>query len=294
MGRQHLAVGIDVDAAAFSLFQQFFEVFQVVAGHQNCFAFHGADAHRCRHRMAIGAGIGFVKDFHDPDVDFAAAQRHAEQGIHAEVRLGQEVERLMEEGIDLLVDDTEDTGVVGVGGHAFQSEQDQVFQTNQVGAAGGQVFAQHQLLALGDQTVQIGSRLPGCGAGQFFRGCAGFQRRPVIQGFGGVADRDAFADDALQTGRIEVDIGDGGEQGFDDEFVDGCVLGTEHDGAVGVHRHPFGQIQQQVLQGGGLRVFAADAERVATGSFGGLFTLITKHCFIPLSFIFYLLLNSLR
>ena len=157
--------------------------------------------------------------------------------------LGQEVARLMEEGIDFQVDDTEDTGVVGVGGHAFQSEQDQVFQTNQVGAAGGQVFAQHQLLALGDQTVQIGSRLPDGRTGQFFRSCAGFQRRPVIQGLGSVADRDAFADDTLQTGRIEVDIGDGGEQGFDDEFVDGCVLGAEHDGAVGVHRHPFGQIQ---------------------------------------------------
>ena len=41
--------------------------------------------------------------------------------------------------------------------------------------------------------------------------------------------------------------------------------------------HPFGDVDQQVLQGGHLRLFSADPHPGAAGAAGGLLTLIAKH-----------------
>ena len=235
MGRQHFAVCINVDAGSLGLFEQFFQILQIMAGNQNRLAFDRGDADRRRHGVAVSSGIRFIEQFHDPDVDFAAAQRHAQQRIHAEVRLGQEVERLMEERVDLRVLLVEDPRMVGVSGHSFQTVYDQVFQADQIGAAGGNSHIDGNGLALGDQTVQIGGRRPGGRSGQGFGSFAGFQRGGFIQGFGFGLDFGALADDSCETLGIEVDVGDGGKQSFDDIFVNDRILGAEHGGAVGVH-----------------------------------------------------------
>ncbi len=285
---------INVDAGSFGLFEQFFQILQIMAGYQNRLAFDRGDANRRRHGVSVGAGVRFIEQFHDPDVDFAAAQSHAQQGIHTEVRLGQEVERLVEERVDLRVLLVKDPGVVGVSGHAFQTVYDQVFQADQVGAASGDFLVDGNGLALGDQAVQIGGRRPGGRAGECFGNFAGFQRGGFIESFGFGLDFGALADDSRETLGIEVDVGDGGKQCFDDIFVNGRILGAEHGGAVGVHRYSLGDIQQQVLQGRCFGVFAADAEHVAAGPFGGLFTLITKHSFLPPIRIFVYLQSALN
>jgi hypothetical protein len=51
--RQHFAVGIDVNAGAFGLLQQVVQIFQVVAGDQDAFAFGGFDVDLSRRRVAI-------------------------------------------------------------------------------------------------------------------------------------------------------------------------------------------------------------------------------------------------
>ena len=76
---EHLAVGIDVDAPAFGLLEQLFEVLQVVAGNRDRLAPDGRDADLRRLGMAIRAGVGLVQQGHDLQIQFAGLH-HPAQG----------------------------------------------------------------------------------------------------------------------------------------------------------------------------------------------------------------------
>ena len=78
-------------------------------------------------------------------------------------------------------------------------------------------------------------------------------------------------------GRVEIDVRHRGEEAFEHRAIDLRVADAELGRSMGVHRHALGGVDQQVLQGGGLRVLAADADLVAAGALGGLFALVTKH-----------------
>ncbi len=64
VAREHFAVRIDVDSLAFCLLEQFFEVFQVVAGDKNRLAFPGRDTNDGRLGVAVGLCVGLVEQFH--------------------------------------------------------------------------------------------------------------------------------------------------------------------------------------------------------------------------------------
>jgi hypothetical protein len=87
---QHLTMGVDVDAFAFGLLQDDLQVLEVMAGNQNGLAFFGAQRHRGRHRVAVGAGIAGIQQFHGPQVHFAAleGQAHVIVGTQAVVQGG--------------------------------------------------------------------------------------------------------------------------------------------------------------------------------------------------------------
>ena len=87
----------------------------------------------------------------------------------------------------------------------------------------------------------------------------------------------AFSDKLGNSFRIKVDIGDGSEEAVDHETIDFLVLGTICSGFVGPECDAFHGVNQQVLQGGYIRLFAADTDRCTAGSFGCLLTLVTKH-----------------
>ena len=72
VGRQHLAVGVDVDPLAFGLLEQFFQHLQVMAGYQDGLAGLGAELYRGRNRVAVGIGVGVVQKPHDGQVVLAA------------------------------------------------------------------------------------------------------------------------------------------------------------------------------------------------------------------------------
>ena len=64
MGREHLAVGINVYACTFRLFEQFFQVFQVMTADQDARVRTNADIDFRYFRITVALGIGFVEQGH--------------------------------------------------------------------------------------------------------------------------------------------------------------------------------------------------------------------------------------
>jgi hypothetical protein len=124
--------------------------------------------------------------------------------------------------------------------------------------------------ALLDQTTQVGCRLPLRGGGNGPTDSTG-------QGLGFFLDGGAFAQDLLNRRGVEVDIGDCSEEPLDHEAVDPGILLSGLARLVGPEGDAFQAVDEQVLQGGHIRLLAADADLGAARSLGGLFTLVTEH-----------------
>ena len=184
----------------------------------------------------------------------------------------------MEEGIDPVVVLAEDLGVVGVGGDALEAVGEELLQAGDVVAEPAPACLDRGGSALRDEPVERrrraarrrGRRAP---ARRRRLACAGRlveRLRPVAHGRGAL-------DQAAQALGVEVDVGDGGEERFDDEDVDLAVARAEGGGAMRVHGDALGGVDEQVLQGRGGSVLAADAGGGTTGALGGLLALITEH-----------------
>ena len=79
MGRQHLAVGVDVDPLAFGLLEQLFQHLQVVAGDQDALAGPGAEVDGGGGRAAVGLVVDCIQQAHGGQVLLSAL--HAETHI---------------------------------------------------------------------------------------------------------------------------------------------------------------------------------------------------------------------
>ena len=66
VGGEHLAVGVDVDAFAFALLQDLFQVQEIVPGNQDGLAFLMPQGHLGGHRVAVPAGVARIQQFHGP------------------------------------------------------------------------------------------------------------------------------------------------------------------------------------------------------------------------------------
>ena len=98
-----------------------------------------------------------------------------------------------------------------------------------------------------------------------------------IQRFCRIAHPSGFAHRCLDGLRVKIDIGDGDEQGFEEEPVHGGIFGSESACSMGVLGDAFARMDQEVLQDGASLVLAADRKVAAARSLGSLFALITKH-----------------
>jgi hypothetical protein len=266
MAGQHLAVGVDVDALARSLIQEHGQIFQIMTGNEDGLAFLGPQGHFGGHRVAVGAGVAAVKQLHGLQVDLAAFQAQSDQFVHAQVFEALD-QGALHEFVHALVLMTENGRVVGVGGHAFESVNEDLLQGAQV-FVGFQRLGDAVLLALGDQAFQA--------RGRGERGCGGIDRDASL-GLDGFAVGDGFIYEHLKTGRVEIHVGQGREHAFIDEAVHGRV---GHALGPGLHRDLRESLQgvdEKILQGRYVGLLAANADLGASGSFGGLFTLIAKH-----------------
>ena len=190
---------------------------------------------------------------------------------------GEEIEGLVELGIQTGVFVAQSQGVIGVGRGPFQSIERQFQQAGDVGSEGCLELGDANLFALPDQARTVGGRLPGGGPGQFLRRLARFDAGRFIESAGLVASGRGLGQVLFDPGRVEIDVGYRGEQAFEHRAIDLRVANAKLGRSMGVHRHPLGGMNQEVLQGGGLRLLAANADLLAAGALGGLFTLITEH-----------------
>jgi len=275
--RQHLAVGVHADSRPRSLLQQGVKVLQIVARHQDGLALERVDAHPGGLGVAVRARVGRIQEFHDPDVDLAHPQRQRQQRIGLRVRPGQCVQRLMEEGENRLVFLAQDQRVIGISRHAFQAVGDELLDTHQVLAPGTQPALDADLRPLLEHLAAAGSGDQAGRITQALGSPAGLPAGRRVRIPSPVPQSGDFPDHGLQPCRIEVDVGHGGEQRLDDRQIVLPVTYPERPEPVGVHRQSFGDVKQQVLKGGGIRILAAHAGLGATAALGRLFTLITKH-----------------
>jgi len=84
VSRQHLAMGVDVDARALGLLEQLVQVAQVVATDQDRGAGAHADVGLRRFGVAVGAGVGLVEQAHPLHAHLAAAEHPTDHALDTE------------------------------------------------------------------------------------------------------------------------------------------------------------------------------------------------------------------
>ena len=127
MGGEHLAVGVDVDAAAVGLLEDLLEVAEVVAGYHDEGPGLDGEVHGGGHGVAVGGGVGLVEHGHALQVHAAALQHEVEEGLPV-VGGREPVEGAEEEAVHGLGPGAEHGGVVGVGRHAPQAEEQEALE----------------------------------------------------------------------------------------------------------------------------------------------------------------------
>ncbi len=136
------------------------------------------------------------------------------------------------------------------------------------------------VLALGDQPRKISRRLERHGVSREIGRSA--RRAELLQE--AVAQGRGPADQGHKAVRIEIDVRDGGEKGLAGKDVGRPVADSRLLRRYGGLRKARQGIDQQILQGGHVRLLSADPRLVAPYSLGRLFTLVTKHGAPPSKF----------
>ena len=242
VSREHFAVRIDIDAFAFSLFEEEFQVFQVVAGDNDERAFFNRQRNRRRNRSTISRRISFIEESHAGQVDFACFHDNREEFIHAPV-FADGRQAFDEESIDFFARFAKHESMISISSHAAHTKEDERFE-------GTDIFVSVPHL------VHI---VVSCGSG---RKSSGFSVN--------------FIDHSLGRRRVEVDVGNGREHAFEDSTIglsrrSGILTGAgqANEGAG-----------QNILQSGFNSRFATNTGTTGTAStHSGLFTLETKHLF---------------
>ena len=132
VARQHFPVGIDIDALARGLPEQCIQILQIVAGHQDRFSPFGAQRYRSGHRMAVGAGVGRIEQFHGAQVHLTALEGESHQFIHAQAAVQGGGHGLVDKGENGLVRLAEDRCVVRIGGQSLETVDEQLPQGTDV------------------------------------------------------------------------------------------------------------------------------------------------------------------
>ena len=238
VGRQHLRVGVYVDAPALGLLQQLIQVLQVVAGHHDEGPSLDVHVHPGGLRGAEAPGVGPVQQGHALQVHLAELHDQGQPLLHS-VLLRQGAQPFDEPAGHLRVVIAQAGGVVGVGRHALHAEQ-------QGGAEGDDV------------------RLPlpqGEGAAE----------APAPQ-LGGLVLRPARK--VPDGGVVKVHIGQGGEQPVRQQAQS---LAVRRSGGLGRLGQADQGLYQAVLEQGSVRLLAAYAHLGAALAPGGLLALETEH-----------------
>ncbi len=129
---QHFAVGIDVNASAFGLLQQVVEIFQVMTGDQDAFAFGRFDVDLRWRWVAVGAGFTGIQNTHHFEVHLADFHRAFQQGVHVGRPGAQPCHDFVVLGVNSVIVLAEYVRVLHIGRSTFQTVQAQQAQAEDV------------------------------------------------------------------------------------------------------------------------------------------------------------------
>ena len=282
MRREHFTVRVHVDAFAFGLLQDEFEVKQVVPGNENGLALDRLGVDPRRHGVAESLGFAFIEHFHDAVVELADVHRALEKRTGVRWLSAEEGHQFVEAASDLGIGLAEYARMLHVGSCPLQAIEAQQAQADHI-------FADFFLLTIQGELQGIGEHHRACVRQVVVRRLRQHVGRYAALGTGGfIVETQCIAigfgtarkiDDALG---IEVHVGQGRKEGLRDI---GINLGIDHaDLARGdsVSRHGLQEMHERILQVGDFASLATHAARVAAagialGSTDGVFTLHAKH-----------------
>jgi len=128
MGRQHLAMGVDIDPFAFSLLEQFFKIQQIMTGHEDRLPLQGLYPDFCRHRISKPARVCPVKDLHGLQVDLSCAHGEIHQVIERWLFVSEKIEGFVGKGIHRLIFHTQHMGMIAIGSKPLQSIRNELLE----------------------------------------------------------------------------------------------------------------------------------------------------------------------
>lgn len=131
---QHLAVCIDVDALSGGLLEELMQVLKVVTGNDDERAFLNIGVDARGHGIAEGRGIRAVEQRHALEIHLAEFGDEREP-LRDAVLLCERGKPLAEPRAHRLVLAAETHGMVRVGGHALEPEEQRGAQRHQIGLA---------------------------------------------------------------------------------------------------------------------------------------------------------------
>ena len=121
VGREHLAVGVYVDAFALGLLQQQFQIVQVVARDHDERPFFHLQGNFCRGRSSQRFRIRTIEQGHALQIDLAQFHGQGQHLFSAEI-LAQGKQALVKIAVYPFVAVAHHAGVIGVGSHATHAE----------------------------------------------------------------------------------------------------------------------------------------------------------------------------
>ena len=266
---QHFAVGVDIDARALRLLQQFVQVFEIMTGNEDGLALAVPEGNLRGDGIAERLGVPGVQKLHRLQVGLAAAQDKI-QPIFKAARLVRRAvlvghpggERLVDEGVQLRVSLAKDRRVICIGGYALQPVQEQLH-----GGTDIHVVA---------ETVGPGLHLPNAFPVGIHSRVTGIRRTAELRSER-LAAAYGFPRHFFKGRGIEIHVGKGGEQRADGKVV--RIL-LDHALGAGLERRAGQQpqrIDHMVLKIGHRSQLAANAHNRAARALRRLFTLIAKH-----------------
>lgn len=127
MGREHLAVGVDVYTLALCLLQKKLHIVEVMTADNDKGTFFNSQGNFCGHRLTVGFGVGSVKHFHALEIHFARFEYQLQQVIGGFI-LAKSVKSLVQKIGHSPVCLSQRIGVICVCRHTLYSEKDKGFK----------------------------------------------------------------------------------------------------------------------------------------------------------------------
>ncbi len=124
MARQHFAMRVNVDSAAFGLVEQLGEIQKIVAGNADALTLHGRHADLGGLGVSVGAGVCRIEQLHDLKIQLAGLHCPIEKLIDRGMRQSKEIECCVKCGVDYRIFVIENKCMIGIGGGALEPVED--------------------------------------------------------------------------------------------------------------------------------------------------------------------------